>query len=604
MAKFKPSIDNILKQFEKNKTIYGTLWSDYEKDEMMYELNFKDLLQIADDFKEDRVCVPTARDVVDAAINHTDIMNARVFVNKKNTSEVSSESAEMLRKLALGLIHRTNVESSIAPGRVGAKHFWLYGLACYKTVWDADRWLDKPIQKTGESEDVYAARIDEWRSDTHLSLPISITPINPRHIMPDPDTGGELYVMEYHMRSVYGIKMNWPHWTNPLNRKDEDEGEYLSYWDNTYRCDLIDGAPILKIKGGVVKHGYGFIPYTLIESGLGNMSRDAKPEMRYVGLLRKIYDMIISESTNYTLCDIKMKREIMKGGYVTGADAETVGEVSQKYGVYTVVGDKDVEFHDWDSNLAPDAAYMHLNVTKDYIAGHAAPRSVRGLSETGVRSGADRRLVLAEAAAIYKYSSPAFAHGWANILNKCARLAKNVIPGDFQIWAKTPMDEFDVVIKKDKLKEPFNYYVEFAPISEEDEYRRHDDLIRRKQAGLIDDEYAWERQNDVDPKAMQRRMKKAQLRTSPAYLQSQDQFMAMLAQQAFQAAGIQMPLQLGAGEQTAGGGTAEGMPRRNVSPIPDRAGLGTMDDLQNQWDAARANIPKGVQGQGGGGNRG
>ena len=537
-------------------------------DEKFYELAFKENLHVGDDFLADRVIVSTARDVVDAAINHTDIMNARVFVNKHGTTDIAKEAAEMQRKLALGLIHRTNVESSIAPGRVGAKHFWLYGLAVYKTVWDADRWIDKPEQKEGEAEDTYAKRIDEWRSQTHLSLPIVIQPVHPANIMPDPYTGGEQYVFEWHEKSPFDVRLQYPLWTNPLGRDMDDPEvmtECISWWSNAHRCELIDGEPTLRIKGGVVDPKYGFIPYTLIESGLGNLDKDANPAKRYVGLLRYIYDLLVSESTNYSLCDILMKRETMLGGYITGADAGTVGQVKQEYGKWWPVGNKDVKFNKWGGELAPETAYAHLALTKDYIAGHAAPRSVRGMSETGVRSGADRRLVIAEAAAIYQYSSPAFAHGWANILNKCAMLAKNVIPGDFQIWAKTPTDEFDVVIKKDKLREPFNYFVEFNPISEEDEYRRHDDLIRRGQAGLIDEEYAWERQNDVDPEVMKKRMKKKQLRNSQAYLQAQDMFMAGMFQQAAQQAGIQMPLPMqGMEEPPVGGITGTPMPRRNV----------------------------------------
>ena len=587
MAKDKPTVSEIKDQFTKDKNHYTALRSCYEDDETFYELDFKSKLNVADQFSKDRVIVPSARDVVDAAINHTDIMNARVLVDKKNTSGASNESAEMLRKLALGLIHRTNVESSIAPGRVGAKHFWMHGLAVYKTVWDADRWRDKPDRKDNESEDAYKARIDEWRSGTYLPLPIVIQPINPANIVPDPSTGGEQYVYEYHTRTAFSTKLMYPRWKNPLRKKDSEDVEYISWWSGEYRCELIDGQPMLRIKGGVVDHKYDFIPYTLIESGLGNLSKEARPEMRYVGLNRYIFDMLVSESTNYTLCDIKMKREIMKGGWITGDNAGSVKKVTQAYGEYTPVPEG-VEFHDWESKMAPEAAYMHLGVTKDYIAGHAAPRSVRGQSETGVRSGADRRLVLAEAAAIYQYAAPAFAHGWSNILNKCARLAKNVIPGEFQVWGNTEGGKFDVTIKKDKLREPFNYYIDFGPISPEDEYRRHDDLIRRGQAGLIDERYAWERQNDVDPDVMEKRMKKKQLRSSPAYLQSQDMMMAQMFQQAAQAAGIQLPLPMEGTEQVAPGGvTGNAMPRRNVPTVREANQLGSLG-----------------QGDTGGGNRG
>ncbi len=595
----KPTVDEIKEQYDKDKKIYGTVRGKWAEDEKYYNLDFLSKLNIPTEFSADRVVLPTARDVVDTAVNHTDINNARVYANKKSTSDISKENAEMLRKFALGLIHRTNVEAQIAPGHVGAKHYWIHGLAVYKTVWDADRWLDKPEQKEGEPEDTYNERLDEWRATSHLSLPIVIQAINPANIMPDPYTGGNLYVFEIHTRSLFDTRIQWPNWTNPLGKKEDDPIEYISWWNNQYRCELIDGEPIWKIGGGVVKHKYGFIPYTLIESGLGNLSKDAKPEDRYVGLLRMIFDLLVSESTNYTLNDILMKRETMKGGYITGADAGDFPEVKQAYGVYTPVGDKDVEFHDWEVKMPPQSSMAHLGITHDYISGHAAPRAVRGLSETGVRSGADRRLIMTEAAAIYRYATPAFAHGWANILTKCAMLVKNVIPGDFDIWARTPTDEFDVPVKKNKFREPFNFYVEFAPISEEDEYRRHDDLERLVSGGLVTRDWARRQMSNVDAEAMAREEEKERLRMSPAYNEIKDQYLA-----------LRMNEVLGVVPQTPQGqeGVVPGTPtqeagRRMVPGIPNRAQPGSAGASQNQMAQMRSPTATTQQGQGGGGQR-
>ena len=609
----RPTKDDILKEFEFCKKYYSKLQTCYETDEQFYNLDFKNRLHIPSEFENDAVILPTARDVVDTGINHTNIFNARVFTNKKGTSAISKDSAEMLRKLGLGIIHGINVESRIAPAHVGAKHYWKHGLAVFKTIWDADRWVDKPEQK-GESDDAYAKRLDKWRAGQHLSLPIVIKAIHPYHIMPDPYTGGDYYVIEWYKRKLYDIKRIWPRYQEKKGREPDDLIECFSFWTDKYRAefvitstgdDPIAGEAMLRLPGGVVAHKYGFNPYTLIESGLGDEDTQNRPENRYVGLLRKMYDLLVSESMNYTLNDILMKRETMKGGYITGADAEALGEVKQEYGKYWPVGDKDVEFHDWESKVPPEAAYRQLATTHDYISAHAAPRSARGLSEVGVRSGADRRLIIAEASAIYQYATPAFQNGWAQILSKCAMLVKNVIPGDFEIWTKTPTDEFDIVVKKDLIREPFNYYVEFAPISEEDEYRRQDSLLKmwNNGNGITTQEWTWDQMSNVDPERMRKQQEKENLRRMPSYNQIKDQTMAMLYQQALQQFGLQgQPAQA---QQGAQGAQTQGQ-RPLVPGIPNRAPLGSGQDIDNQLRNLVQQGSSGIQsgqGLGGGGNR-
>ena len=392
-------------------TIYPNLWQKFDEDERYYELNFRELLTIPEEFMADRIVLPTARDLVDVFVDHIDISNVRVQVNKKGTSKISDDEAEMMRKLYLGLMHQTNVESSISPGRVSAKHYALHGLTIIKSVWDADLWPDKPTKKKGEVEGAWAERMDEWRARTGLSIPIVTQAVHPRNVAPDPSSGGKLWVIERHKKLAIDIWKKWPKWNNPKGKEIDEEVDFISYWDKDYRCDLADEEPVLH--GEVIKHGYGFIPYVFIDSGLGNLSHEAKMEMRYVGILRYIFDMLVSESLNYSLCDILMKRETMRGGYITGGNAEEFAKISQKYGEYTAVGDKDVEFHDWGTKIAPEAAYAHLALTHDYLSGHAAPRSLRGLPESGVRSGADRRLVIAEAMTKFRYSEDSFRHGWA-----------------------------------------------------------------------------------------------------------------------------------------------------------------------------------------------
>lgn len=579
---------------------YQDVGKKFDEDDGFYELNFLEKLNLPEEFKNEGIVLPTARDMVDTFVDHIDLNNARVYVNKKGTSTASLEEAEMMRKFYLGVIYMTNVMSSISPWRVGAKHYAAHGLATFKTVWDADRWYDKPEKKEGESEDAYARRVDEWRAESHESLPIVIQAIHPKCALPDPETGGKSYVFEVRENSVYNVLERYPNWKNPLNRKWSDKAKQVSWWSRKFRCELIDEEPVLKSKDGIVPHNYGFVPYTFIDTGLGNVDATNDPVKRYVGILRYIFDLLIAESRNFSISDVVLKKTAWPWGTLEGPNTNAVQKIDQHFGTYTPLPDG-VKLVPQTPQVPPQALNEHLYRTSDYISAHAAPRSVRGLSETGVRSAADRRLIIAEAASRYQYATEAFKHGTANVLIKCARLMKNVIPGDVRVWARTPVDEFDAEIKKDKMKEPFTCYVEFAPISEEDEYRRHDDLERLVASGIVTKRWSRTQMSNVDPIALEADEERERLLNDPNVQQVLSQYVAGRLAQAISkrsaAEGLAMGLPAAPNPQ-------QGIPRQMTPPIPNRAQPGTAEYLQKNLEGMRSQTPMNAnQGRGGGGNR-
>lgn len=608
MKNGKPSVDEIKSLLSECERVYEPLQAKFVQADKFYELDFASSLNLPDEYGGQAIVLPTARDVVDTAVDHTDLYNSRVFVNKLGTGRAAEEYQQMMRKFYTGLIYRTNVEADISPWRVGGKHFWLYGLCCFRHTWEPDMWLDKPYQKTGESEEEYATKIEEWRADTHKSIPIKIEAINPHNVMPDPSYGGRLYVFEKHKKMVFDTQKMYPKWSNPKERKITDSAEYVIYFDGDYRCDLIDGEPVLPVGGGVAKHKYGFIPYTFIDSGLGNMSYDMDLKKRYVGILDYITDLLISESRDYSIADIVLSKTAFPWGVIKGANAARVQDIQQSFGTYTPLPDG-VELIDMIPQQPPDALRTHLATTSDFIAAHAAPRSVRGLGEQGVRSGADRRLVISEASARYEYSKQAFAHGTAKVLMNCARLVKDVIPGDVRVWARTPTDEFDIEIKKEEMKEPFTCYVEFAPISEEDEYRRHDDLERLVASGIVTKKYARTHISNVDPISMEMEEEVEKLKNDPMIQQILSQYAASKTVQVLSVKeGAENPMPLAPANPMTGTPPMgpNGQPpvgRRLVPPIPNRAPLGSAGNMQNQMAQMRSQTSPNQQGMGGGGNR-
>jgi hypothetical protein len=410
----KPTVKDILDLYDDSNNHYAEsgIFKKFETDEQYYELDFTKLLGIPLEFADQGIVLPTARDMVDTCVDNTDISNVRIKTNQRKNTKTDKESAELLRKFGYGVLYRNNVEASISPIRVAAKHYWLHGLAILKTVWDADRWMDKPDRDENESEETYSERIDEWRSTTHDSIPIVIQGINPACVMLDQSYDGQGFVFETREELVYNVKNKFPQWKNLNHRKITEKIKHKSYWDKDFRCELYDDEPILK--KGVVEHDYGFIPYVPIDTGLGNISDDNDLAKRYVGILRYMMGLLRSESRDYSLADILLAREVLTGGFLEGDNATLTKDISVKYGEWNPLP-AGVKLVPYEAKLPPQELMQHLNLSSEYIAGHSAPRSSRGLSESGVRSGTDRRLIQAQAAQRFQYSNQAFKHGVAKV---------------------------------------------------------------------------------------------------------------------------------------------------------------------------------------------
>jgi len=595
---------------------YSALFGKFKEDEDYYELKFKGKLGVPREFANEAVVLPTARDIVDTFVDHINIKNAKVYVNRMSESSIDREREEMMRKFYIGLLYATNTNADLSPWRAGAKYYAMHGLAVFKTVYEADLWPDKPEQKDGEGDEEYEERLKEWNNDIGERIPILIQAVHPGCVMKDPSFGHSSFVIEKHSKICLDARKRWPQWSNPMGKRAEDDVDLLSYWDNTHRCDLVDGEPILRTRGGVAAHNYGFIPYVFIDSGLGNTSYDNDLSMRYVGILRYMFPLLVSESANYSMCNILMKRETMKGGYITGSDADTLDEIKQDYGKYWPVGDKDVQFHDWETKLAPAEAYAHLALTHDYISGHGAPPSVRGLSQAGVRSAAHYTQIRTEALSLYQYSEDAFKYGTQQVLINCAKLQKYIVPTGMRLWSKTMADNFDsmnVVVDKDKMKEPFVCNVEFSPVNAEDEFRRHIDVnsLWDRGQGIISEEFAWSRMPNVDPKAMRKEKTKERIRNDPNYQAIFAQYAAQKAQEAIAniaqtEAAVNQPAGAPPGQPMgAPMGAPPGQPsmQGHFMPAGNQPMTGA-SQLQRAYEQSRiAPVAPGRQGQGGGGNR-
>ena len=634
-ANTKPSVEDVKQLYEDCERRYqeSGVFEEFEQDEKFYECDIHDLLDLPKELRvlsandKGGIVVPTARYFIDTAVDHTNVFFPVVKVPSKETGFNSRtfDEAEMIRKAALGIYYGNNIDNSIAPARVGCKHFYINGVAIFKEGWDPDRYMNRPDRGQDESENDYAVKMDEWRSTHHDSVPVFYQAIHPGHIMLDPYHDGGMFVFETRDELVFDVNEKFPWWGNPEGKqKLSDKVKHVTFFSNQWRGEFYDWEPVMPLKGkkGIFNHDYGFIPYTVIDTGLGNVSKDNDLKQRYVGLLRYVRDLLISESRDYSLGDILLKRGVLGGGFLQGDDAKLVEKIDEGYGKWTPLP-PGVEVVKNQPDTPPEALLQWMETTQNYLAA-LAPRSVRGMGETGVRSAAHQRSLADQAAQMYQYSNIAFENGFSKVLSNCVRIVKNVVPGDIDLWARTPTDEFDVEIKKDKLKEPFVVYVQFNSMSDEENYRKQDGLRLLVQSGIASIDYARAQMPNMDVKAMKKAELKQVIRTGlvPQYQQYANARLTIALSELAAKEGI--PQTLGMPQQQGQGGPPQGMnpatggngmpqpgmppqapPGRNmITQIPERSMPGAQQDVENYLKGLRSPVPVHPgQGETGGGFR-
>jgi len=504
-------------------TYYSARNINFDLDDQYYELLFRDKLGLPQEYKEDGVVLPTARDIVDAGTNHISTIYARFFRPMRGDTPEAREQAEMLRKFDVAMFYRTKVESDISPWRDGSKHGCLYGMWCFETLYDPSKIPDEPEQEEDESDEDFQNRMDIYKGELYDSLPIAIREVHPRNVYPDPS--GEFMIIE-ESKTIGQARSEWPNWTAPITStaaagKTMQDVIQVSFINKKYRAIYVNGEPVLEAgdKEGVLEHDYGFIPYVIGYSGLGNLSKSAKPELKAVGLIRYLQGLLRSESFAYSVYNITIKAHSWPITFVSGPGAAALAAIKLKFGkIYEKPPGVTIE--DYIKSAPPEIVMQHMEYTNAVLSASAAPRSVRGLPESGVRSGTDRSLVISQARLKYDSIMEQIQLSTAKVMSNCTKIAERVVPEDFHMWAKTPDEEFDFRIDRSKIKHHYTTFVEFTSVSAEDEARRHADMENLVKTGIISTGTGRRRyMTHIDPEAEDIKVEAEKLRNDPAVRQ-------------------------------------------------------------------------------------
>lgn len=526
----RPTKQWIFDQLTSLRTYYSARNIAFDLDDTYYELLFRDQLGLPEEYKEEGVVLPTARDIVDAGTNHISTVYARFLRPMRGTGPEAQTQAEMLRKFDTAMFYRTKMESDISPWRTASKHGCTYGMWCFESLYDPDKLPDEPEQRKGESDEDFAERMDIYNGELYDALPITIRAVHPRNAYPDPT--GEFFIIE-EPKTLMQAKSEWPNLATQLMVSGIVSGVgkdalQVSFFNKEYRAIYVNGVPALAAadKEGVIEHDYGHIPYEVGYSGLGNSDKSAKPEKRAVGLIRYLRPLLRSESFAYSVYNIVLKSHSWPITFVSGPGAAALANIKLKFGkIYEKPPGVTIE--DYVKSPPSDMVMQHMEYTSSILAASAAPRSVRGLPEAGVRSGTDRSLIIAEARLKYDSILEQMQLTTAKVMSNCTKIAERVVPEDFHIWARSPDEEFDFRIDRAKIKHHYTTFVEFTTVSPEEEARRHADMMNLVKSEIISSATGRRRYlSHIDPEVEDIRVEAEKLRNDPAIRQVLAQIIA------------------------------------------------------------------------------
>lgn len=514
--------EKIFKLLAELKTHYSARNINFDLDDKYYELLFRDDLGLPEEYKDDGVVLPTARDIVDAGTNHLSTVYARFFRPIKGTSKADIEQAEMLRKFDTGLFYRTKMEASVSPWRLAAQHGCEYGMWCFETVYDPMRVPDEP-EKGDEGDEEWEKRLAIYRGEVHDCIPIVIRAVHPRNVFQDPSENPQYIIIE-ETKTIGQVLYDWPEAkmaliTQRIKENNSGSVTQVHYWSPQERAIFINGIPVLPGEDGVIEHDYGFIPYTIGFSGLGSLDKSSKPDKMAVGLLRHLRSLLRSESFAYSVYNVVIKQHSWPITFVSGPGAAALTSIKLKFGkIYEKP--MGVTIEDYIKSPPPEIVLQHLQYTSEVLSASAAPRSVRGLPEAGVRSATDRAMIISEARAKYDTIMEQMQLSTAKVMANATKIAERVVPDDIYLWAKAPDEEFDIKIDKKKIKNHYTTFVEFTPNSPEEEARRHADMMNLTKTGIISSSTARRRyMSHLDPEAEDIKVEAEKLRNEPAIRQ-------------------------------------------------------------------------------------
>lgn len=423
---------------------------------------------------------PSATVAIDDAAAHIETTNILVEVPARSIADDKQQQAERLRQFYIGGWHRVNVEQGAVLHNV-AKHLWLYGIGVLRVTLMQDLFRDAP-KSTGDKKK-FEEDFIQWQKDNNIPYPISVTVINPQNLLWDPSQTGSTFGIYIVKRKALEVSHRWGKWTNPKFKKGMEDVEWVEVWDDEYTTYFCDDEEVMSSK----EHFYGFNPFVIINSGLGYISAEGRPEEMHRGLLWSCHDDLTLEARTVSQYESILRACAWPSKYFSGDPGGAMAASKQwdsTPGALNYLPEQ-VEIN-VEQPVIPPAELLALHgIAKSNIELGTESAIRRGERPPGVTTGYMTVVLASQAKQRAEPVTWALSRGVEAVNERMAMLVENVIPGPVTVWARTPAETFDRVIKDSDIDGYHVNHVSLSYIDPEDQERRGTYGAMLYQRGLI-----------------------------------------------------------------------------------------------------------------------
>ena len=506
-----PLIDSLtdLRKLKRDiESFYGNLHRDIAEDDVFYRLDFAEHLNLPKEVRQLGIALPTAREVVDAAVDHIDPRLRRVEVPRKSSAVSAVNQANELKFFYEAFLAYFDRRYSASPYRLAAKNMVLSGMGVLKLLYDRTHRPEEPVQGTEEDYGDYEARRSLWEQDKDISLPFVLHTPHPKNVFPDPWNDVPEWVIESRKMYVGQAISLYPEWKNARNRANTTQVTVCEYWTRTHRSVLIDDSPAFGDL--MVSHDWGDHPYVFAASGYGYHSEDAEPRHLYVGVLRHLHAILIAQSRMYSVGDILVRNSVWPERYLIGDRASEMGDDYRPKVGHTKTLPAGVEIKTITPEVPIELIQDFMEMNSRLIAA-VSPRIVRGGREPGTSSGFDNQVQLIQARLRYQPLADAMENLLSALCTKAGLFMENMVKSPVSLAGGATQDEYGSISGK-AWRGHRAVRVRINVLEPEDEVRKHNDQLQLLSANVTTEEDVIRKISpEKDPKTVQRNRRKERI---------------------------------------------------------------------------------------------
>lgn len=478
----------------------------------------------------EQVRPPSATQIIEMAADHSTGNSPRLHVPRRRETAKAQAQTTIMEKAGSGFWYRAIANASTNVLRAWAQSGALRGAIGGSLLYDPDAMPDKPVpsEHGGMDSEEYKELNDEYEAQCKSAWPFKLDYVDPLYMLPDPETEGKTYIIVAFKRKAFDIKRAWPQWdyttpSHPEPYLPTDDLDFVSYHDNTYRWYGVadsgrttEATSLLNIKGGVQKHGYGFLPLFFVGGGYG--SPFGNPEDRYCGLLTRATDLLSLEARRMTHLDALIAQQAFPWVVM----AQGVTEDMRLGGITRVPSGMKVTeaVHELRPVIPIQEIVIELQNIRAAIQRATLPDALASESPKSGESGYLRSLSIGTGRSRIRSLTDALERTCQWATSGFFRLVENKVKGPVSIWGKGmgAEDEF-VTIKPNDINGHYEVYVSLTPSLPQDESMDIANGEKLYQGGGISKRYELENYAHIEnaDEVMTERLAEDILRSTPMF---------------------------------------------------------------------------------------